>query len=147
VSYILIQKQTLYDQIPAMDDIEVARQVISLFPARGVVNICPICIDDISNPVMTPCAHTFDMGCLQAHLEHSATCPICRQSIIQFDEYVCVAMASDVNGSASPDRVRMIHLLVGAGGRGFTSISPYSEYYPQGERQGEQNMIQTSNDK
>ncbi|VDC03431.1 unnamed protein product [Peniophora sp. CBMAI 1063] len=45
---------------------------------------CPICLDDLKNPVSTPCGHLSCEECLNKHIEGShdpykSTCPTCRE--------------------------------------------------------------------
>ncbi|KDR83720.1 hypothetical protein GALMADRAFT_236067 [Galerina marginata CBS 339.88] len=42
---------------------------------------CHICYVLFYQPVTTPCQHTYCAKCLQRSLDHSTTCPICRQEL------------------------------------------------------------------
>ncbi|CAL8072903.1 unnamed protein product [Calicophoron daubneyi] len=44
--------------------------------------LCPICLDDCRNPVITPCAHKFCKFCIEQHLsqKRQAKCPICNRN-------------------------------------------------------------------
>ncbi|CAA7259772.1 unnamed protein product [Cyclocybe aegerita] len=42
---------------------------------------CHICYLLFYQPVTTPCQHTYCAKCLQRSLDHSTTCPICRQDL------------------------------------------------------------------
>ena len=47
---------------------------------------CPICIESMTDPVSTPCGHTFCKSCLSAHITTNAhygavSCPTCRSQI------------------------------------------------------------------
>ncbi|EEH06150.1 DNA repair and recombination protein RAD5B [Histoplasma capsulatum G186AR] len=43
--------------------------------------ICAICLDTLQQPVITPCAHTFDYSCIEQVIEHQHKCPLCRAEI------------------------------------------------------------------
>jgi SWI/SNF-related matrix-associated actin-dependent regulator of chromatin subfamily A3 len=42
---------------------------------------CPICLDTLSSPVITACAHAFDLNCIQQVIERQHKCPMCRAPI------------------------------------------------------------------
>ena len=39
---------------------------------------CPVCIDDLTAPVITHCKHTFCGGCIRKVIETQSKCPMCR---------------------------------------------------------------------
>lgn len=47
---------------------------------------CPICVEQIENPIKncctTPCGHTFHSSCLFKHFTYKNTCPICRHELL-----------------------------------------------------------------
>ncbi|EDN05404.1 conserved hypothetical protein [Histoplasma mississippiense (nom. inval.)] len=43
--------------------------------------ICAICLDTLQQPVITPCAHTFDYSCIEQAIERQHKCPLCRAEI------------------------------------------------------------------
>ncbi|KDQ64522.1 hypothetical protein JAAARDRAFT_28161 [Jaapia argillacea MUCL 33604] len=45
---------------------------------------CEICFVLLYQPITTPCQHTFCNKCLQRSLDHSVTCPVCRQDLPGF---------------------------------------------------------------
>lgn len=50
--------------------------------AAGALDECPICMDDVTVPVITPCAHVFCRACLDSWLLNgSKGCPMCRAAI------------------------------------------------------------------
>ena len=52
-------------------------------PAQAV--LCPVCLCDAEDPVMTPCSHWFCRTCLaRAAKECGRRCPMCRRSIFTF---------------------------------------------------------------
>ncbi|CAE7790100.1 unnamed protein product [Symbiodinium necroappetens] len=61
----------------------------SLFSGAPHPQSCPICMEDFdaweaghdSEIVMTPCLHTFHLGCLRGWLKRSPECPTCRWDI------------------------------------------------------------------
>ncbi|PYI09985.1 hypothetical protein BO78DRAFT_435423 [Aspergillus sclerotiicarbonarius CBS 121057] len=42
---------------------------------------CPICLDNLEQPVITACAHAFDRGCIEQVIERQHKCPMCRTEI------------------------------------------------------------------
>ncbi|RAL05550.1 DEAD/DEAH box helicase [Aspergillus ibericus CBS 121593] len=42
---------------------------------------CPICLDNLEQPVITACAHAFDRGCIEQVIERQHKCPMCRAEI------------------------------------------------------------------
>ncbi|KAI0660940.1 PUA-like domain-containing protein, partial [Cubamyces menziesii] len=48
---------------------------------------CEICFGLLWQPVTTPCQHTFCTRCLFRSLDHSQTCPLCRQNLPGYDYF------------------------------------------------------------
>ncbi|KAI0796629.1 PUA-like domain-containing protein [Abortiporus biennis] len=48
---------------------------------------CEICFGLMWQPVTTPCQHTFCSRCLQRSLDHSSTCPLCRQELPEYSYF------------------------------------------------------------
>ncbi|CAH8552457.1 unnamed protein product [Schistosoma rodhaini] len=44
---------------------------------------CPICLDDVLNPVVTPCSHIYCKFCMDKHFEkkRNANCPLCNKNL------------------------------------------------------------------
>ncbi|GFF30734.1 putative ATP-dependent protease [Aspergillus udagawae] len=42
---------------------------------------CQVCYSLITDPLTTPCGHTFCRGCVSTVLDHSDLCPICRRKL------------------------------------------------------------------
>ncbi|EEQ34068.1 putative RING-type E3 ubiquitin transferase [Microsporum canis] len=42
---------------------------------------CSICLESLNNPVITPCAHSFDYSCIEQVIELQHKCPLCRAEI------------------------------------------------------------------
>jgi len=42
---------------------------------------CPICLDCIRSPMITPCGHRFCNGCIKRALSYKKECPTCRRPI------------------------------------------------------------------
>ena len=55
--------------------------------ARGLIE-CPICTDEINNPLTTVCKHTFCAACITAWVKRQpiATCPACRKDVTYLRE-------------------------------------------------------------
>jgi hypothetical protein len=44
---------------------------------------CPICVELISDPFVTPCGHTFCFACITTHLRTKSSCPSCGAFLVQ----------------------------------------------------------------
>ncbi|EON61802.1 hypothetical protein W97_01019 [Coniosporium apollinis CBS 100218] len=42
---------------------------------------CPVCLDNLKDPVITCCAHVFCHACIEQVIEHQHKCPLCRAEI------------------------------------------------------------------
>jgi len=60
---------------------------------------CPICLDDLHNPVITFCAHAFGSECITRVIETQHKCPMCRAELK--DEHCLVQPAIDYGDDAS----------------------------------------------
>ncbi|KAK4695561.1 hypothetical protein P7C71_g2213, partial [Lecanoromycetidae sp. Uapishka_2] len=49
---------------------------------------CPICLDDLHNPVITACAHAFGYECIERVIETQHKCPMCRAELMDADTLV-----------------------------------------------------------
>jgi Ring finger domain len=51
--------------------------------AAGALEECPICMDDVTAPVITTCGHVFCRSCIENWLLNNepAQCPLCRAAI------------------------------------------------------------------
>uniref|UniRef100_A0A3Q3WKG5 Uncharacterized protein n=1 Tax=Mola mola TaxID=94237 RepID=A0A3Q3WKG5_MOLML len=45
---------------------------------------CSLCMRLFYEPVTTPCGHTFCKNCLERCLDHTAQCPLCKESLKQY---------------------------------------------------------------
>lgn len=43
--------------------------------------LCPLCLEQIVMPIITPCQHTFDLHCLEQWMERNKSCPYCRSDL------------------------------------------------------------------
>lgn len=43
--------------------------------------LCPLCLEQIVVPIITPCQHTFDLHCLEQWMERNQSCPYCRSDL------------------------------------------------------------------
>ncbi len=49
---------------------------------------CPICLDNLHNPVITACAHAFGYECIERVIETQHKCPMCRAELLDLDSLV-----------------------------------------------------------
>ncbi|KAI9924450.1 hypothetical protein ASPWEDRAFT_56533 [Aspergillus wentii DTO 134E9] len=43
--------------------------------------VCPVCLDNLEQPVITACGHSFDRGCIEQVIDRQHKCPLCRAEI------------------------------------------------------------------
>ncbi|KAF2156004.1 DNA repair and recombination protein RAD5B [Myriangium duriaei CBS 260.36] len=60
---------------------------------------CPVCIDDLHEPVITPCGHSFGRTCISRVIETQHKCPMCRATLK--DDSCLVNPAVDCGDDAS----------------------------------------------
>jgi len=46
---------------------------------------CPICLENLHNPVITACAHAFGYECIERVIETQHRCPMCRAEPLEID--------------------------------------------------------------
>ena len=49
---------------------------------------CPICLEELHNPVITTCAHVFGNECIERVIETQHRCPMCRVEPLEIDSLV-----------------------------------------------------------
>ncbi|PWY70250.1 SNF2 family helicase [Aspergillus heteromorphus CBS 117.55] len=64
---------------------------------------CPICLDNLDQPVITACAHAFDRECIEQVIERQHKCPMCRAHIE--DTTTLVTPAVEMGESSDSDTV------------------------------------------
>ena len=64
---------------------------------------CAVCLDDLHNPVITPCAHVFGRECIERVIETQKKCPMCRAELK--DSSVLVQPANDFGDEARDDSI------------------------------------------
>ncbi|KAG8626205.1 hypothetical protein KVT40_006606 [Elsinoe batatas] len=62
---------------------------------------CPICFDNLNEPVITPCGHFFCRPCIQRTIEIQHKCPMCRNNLP--DETCLVGPSVDCGDDASAE--------------------------------------------
>lgn len=53
---------------------------------------CPVCMEDLHDPVITPCGHFFGLSCIQRVIETQHKCPMCRRQLKDETELVAPAI-------------------------------------------------------
>lgn len=61
--------------------------------------VCAICLDNLEQPVITACAHSFCRGCIEEVVERQHKCPLCRADLK--DTSVLVSPAVDLGEDPS----------------------------------------------
>ncbi|KAJ5979117.1 hypothetical protein N7501_002459 [Penicillium viridicatum] len=54
--------------------------------------MCAICLDNLEQPVITACAHSYCRGCIEQVIERQHKCPLCRADINETNTLVSPAM-------------------------------------------------------
>ncbi|EIN10633.1 LON-domain-containing protein [Punctularia strigosozonata HHB-11173 SS5] len=70
---------------------------------------CEICFALFFQPITTPCQHTFCAKCLQRSLDHSNSCPLCRQELPGFayvQDHACNRVVLSIIFKAFPELYR-----------------------------------------
>ena len=49
---------------------------------------CPICLEELHNPVITACAHVFGSDCIERVIETQHRCPMCRAEPLELESLV-----------------------------------------------------------
>ena len=49
---------------------------------------CPVCLEDLHNPVITACAHVFGYECIERVIETQHRCPMCRAEPLELNTLV-----------------------------------------------------------
>lgn len=49
---------------------------------------CPVCLEDLHNPVITACAHAFGYECIERVIETQHKCPMCRAELMDVENLV-----------------------------------------------------------
>ena len=75
---------------------------------------CPICLEDLHNPVITACAHVFGHECIERVIETQHRCPMCRADLPDIETLVRPAvelgegLETDIDIDTSSSKVEAI---------------------------------------
>lgn len=64
---------------------------------------CPVCLEDLHNPVITTCKHIFGLECIERVIHEQQKCPMCRNSLPEVNQLVRPAIESDSSKDAFID--------------------------------------------
>lgn len=53
---------------------------------------CPVCLDDLHTPVITPCKHVYGLACIARVIETQKKCPLCRVPLESTEQLVHPAL-------------------------------------------------------
>ncbi|KAJ5317953.1 hypothetical protein PENANT_c004G10176 [Penicillium antarcticum] len=96
---------------------------------------CPICLDNLDQPVITACAHAYCRGCIEQVIERQHKCPLCRADIK--DNTVLVSPAADLGeedaveadpGSPSSKIETIVKILTAQGQAPGTKTVVFSQW-------------------
>ena len=78
---------------------------------------CPICLDVLHEPVVSPCGHVFCYDCVRQSLAYSMTCPVCRRPISSH-RVLCrtealATLAEELSGTSASRVARRIGVASG----------------------------------
>ncbi|KAG0155809.1 hypothetical protein PDIDSM_2982 [Penicillium digitatum] len=68
--------------------------------------LCAICLDNLEQPVITACVHSYCRGCIEQVIERQHKCPLCRADIKETDTLIspAVELGEDIDTvEANPD--------------------------------------------
>jgi hypothetical protein len=94
-----IQKQKVVELTP--ENMKALQDMLSL--SIQSQEECAVCLDDLHNPVITPCAHVFGRECIERVIETQKKCPMCRAELK--DNSVLVQPANDFGDEARDDTI------------------------------------------
>jgi SWI/SNF-related matrix-associated actin-dependent regulator of chromatin subfamily A3 len=94
-----IQKQKVVELTP--ENMKALQDMLSL--SIQSQEECAVCLDDLHNPVITPCAHVFGRECIERVIETQKKCPMCRAELK--DNSVLVQPANDFGDEARDDSI------------------------------------------
>ncbi|KAI4745354.1 SNF2 family DNA-dependent ATPase domain-containing protein [Aureobasidium sp. EXF-12298] len=94
-----IQKQKVVELTP--ENMKALQDMLSL--SIQSQEECAVCLDDLHNPVITPCAHVFGRECIERVIETQQKCPMCRAELK--DNSVLVQPANDFGDEARDDSI------------------------------------------
>lgn len=49
---------------------------------------CPVCLEDLHNPVITTCKHIFGLECIERVIQEQHKCPMCRNPLLEVEQLV-----------------------------------------------------------
>lgn len=97
--------------------------------------MCAICLDNLSQPVITACAHAFDRSCIEQVIERQHKCPLCRAEIKDsalvspLTEMGEDAEAVDVDSSAPSSKIEaLVKILTAKGQAEGTKTVVFSQW-------------------
>ncbi|KAI5260950.1 SNF2 family DNA-dependent ATPase domain-containing protein [Aureobasidium subglaciale] len=64
---------------------------------------CPICLDSLHSPVITPCAHAFGRECIERVIDTQKKCPMCRAELK--DNSILVQPANDFGDEVKDESI------------------------------------------
>ncbi|THZ84049.1 SNF2 family DNA-dependent ATPase domain-containing protein [Aureobasidium pullulans] len=94
-----IQKQKVVGLTP--ENLKALQDVLSL--SIQSQEECPICLDDLHSPVITPCAHVFGRECIERVIETQKKCPMCRAELK--DNSILVQPTNDFGDEAKDESI------------------------------------------
>jgi hypothetical protein len=94
-----IQKQKVVELTP--ENLKALQDMLSL--SIQSQEECAVCLDDLHNPVITPCAHVFGRECIERVIETQKKCPMCRAELK--DNSILVQPANDFGDEARDETI------------------------------------------
>ena len=58
--------------------------------------MCPVCLDNLQQPVITACGHAFDRLCIEEVIHRQHKCPLCRAEIKESSDSTLVSPATEL---------------------------------------------------
>lgn len=98
--------------------------------------MCAVCLDNLSQPVITACGHAFDRSCIEQVIGRQHKCPLCRADIKDINAIVSPATemgedagAEEIDASAPSSKIEaLIKVLTAKGQAEGTKTVVFSQW-------------------
>jgi SWI/SNF-related matrix-associated actin-dependent regulator of chromatin subfamily A3 len=78
---------------------------------------CPVCIDNLKDPIITACGHVFCFGCIERVIDTQHKCPMCRSELPDINHLVKPAKEtskSDIDVDATSSKIEALLTILAA---------------------------------
>ncbi|KAK2765991.1 hypothetical protein FQN54_007506 [Arachnomyces sp. PD_36] len=97
---------------------------------------CSICLDQMRDPIITACGHSFDLGCIQPVINGQHKCPLCRAELKDDSKLVRPAVKlgedsgeSDIDPESTSSKIQaLVKILTASGQAEGTKTVVFSQW-------------------